>query len=70
MPIDIIILCLLSAISVVAVYIKVIRDEHSGNTGNDGGLPEELDLPDIDLPPGIILPVKGPTIKIEDEILA
>jgi hypothetical protein len=69
MPIDVIILCFLSAISVLAVYIKVIRDQHSGKSGNDGGLAEEIDFPELDLPPGVTLPIDGPRVKRDEEIL-
>ena len=69
MPIDIFILCLLSAISVLAVYMKIIRDQHSGKSGNDGGLAEEIDFPELDLPPGVTLPIGGPRVRQEEEVL-
>lgn len=69
MPIDVIILCVLSAISVLAVYIKVVRDQHPGKSGNDGGLAEEIDSPELDLPPGVTLPIDGPRVKRDEEVL-
>ncbi len=69
MPIDVIILCALSAVSVLAVYIKVIRDQHSGKSGNDGGLAEEVDFPKLDLPPGVTLPIDGPSVRRDEEVL-
>lgn len=69
MPIDVIILCFLSAISVLAVYMKVVKDQHSGKSGNDGGLAEEIDFPELDLPPGVTLPIDGPSVRKEEDVL-
>lgn len=69
MPIDVIVLCILSAVSVLAVYVKVIRDQHSGKSGNDGGLAQEIDFPELDLPPGVTLPIDGPRAKKDDKVL-
>jgi len=51
--------------------MKMIRHRNSktggndGNDGNDGGKPVQL-LPDLDLPPGVSLPVDGPSMKKEE----
>jgi len=38
----------------------------SNQSNNDGGLPIEFDFPELDLPPGVTLPVDGPRIRKEE----
>lgn len=69
MTIDYIILFFLFLLALTLVLLKIIKDERSSNSNNDGGLPFELDLPDLDLPPGVCLPTDGPTYKKDDPVL-
>lgn len=70
-----IIVCLVCGASIVWVLIKVVRDEYiwiyknqnRSDSDNDGGVGEEDNLPDLDLPPGVSLPIDGPRMKIEEE---
>jgi hypothetical protein len=70
MGIDYMILVILSILVVILVFIKVIRDEQAGDSGNDGGISVGDDLPEIDLPPGISLPGGPGNTKKDDEIFA
>ncbi len=54
--------------------MKMVRHRKGktgGNDGDDGGKPVQL-LPDLDLPPGISLPVDKPSVKNKEpeEVLA
>jgi hypothetical protein len=70
-----ILLCLLCGASVVWIVVKIIREEtvriyrnqNRSDSDNDGGIGEEDILPDLDLPPGVTLPIDGPTVRIEEE---
>ena len=70
MTIDYIILFFLFLLALTLVLLKIIKDERSSNSNNDGGLPFELELPDLDLPPGVTLPIDGPTPKKDEPVLA
>ncbi|MGB3849202.1 MAG: hypothetical protein WA958_04495 [Tunicatimonas sp.] len=70
MTIDYIILFFLFLLALTLVLLKIIKDERSSNSNNDGGLAFELELPDLDLPPGVSLPIDGPTPKKDKPVLA
>lgn len=69
MVLDYIILFFLFLLALTLVLLKIIKDERSRNSNNDGGLPFELELPDLDLPPGVCLPIDGPAKKKDDPVL-
>ena len=69
MTIDYIILFFLFLLALTLVLLKIIKDERSSNSNNDGGLPFEFEIPDLDLPPGVCLPIDGPTRKKDDPVL-
>ena len=67
MTLDYIILFFLFLLALTLVLLKIIRDERQGRSNNDGGLPFEWDEPELDLPPGVVLPIGGPVRKPDDE---
>nr|WKN34737.1 hypothetical protein K4G66_20390 [Tunicatimonas sp. TK19036] len=67
MTLDYIILFFLFLLALTLVLLKIIRDERSNSSNNDGGLPFEWDVPELDLPPGVILPIDGP-VRERDEV--
>ena len=69
MSLDYIILFFLFLLALTLVLLKIIKDERSGNSNNGGGLPLDFDIPDLDLPPGVCLPIDGPTKKTDDPAL-
>lgn len=72
MTLDYIILFFLFLLALTLVLLKIIRDERSNSSNNDGGLPLEWDFPELDLPPGVTLPMDGPVKKrdLDDPVLA
>ncbi|MEO0332511.1 MAG: hypothetical protein AAF223_12645 [Bacteroidota bacterium] len=60
MTLDYIILFFLFLLALTLVLLKIVRNERSNRSNNDGGLPLEWDEPELDLPPGVILPIDGP----------
>lgn len=67
MAIDYFILGFLLTIAIIVFFFKVIEERRSSNSNNDGGLPVELDVPELDLPPGVTLPGNGPSAPIEEK---
>jgi len=70
MTLDYIILFFLFLLALTLVLLKIIRDERSNRSNNDGGLPFEWDEPELDLPPGVILPIDGPVRERDEPVLA
>lgn len=69
MIIDYIVACFVLAIGIVLIMLKVVSDHRSSSqSNNDGGLPIEFDIPELDLPPGVTLPVGGPEIGEREKI--
>jgi hypothetical protein len=61
MLIDYIIAFFVLSIGIVLIMLKLVSDHKKSNqSNNDGGLPIEFDIPELDLPPGVTLPVDGP----------
>lgn len=72
MAIDYFILGFLFIIAIIVFFLKVMEGKRSNSSNNDGGLPIEIDFPELDLPPGVTLPVDGPSIPVyekEDSML-
>lgn len=72
MAIDYFILGFLLTIAIIVFFLKMMEDRRSNSSNNDGGLPVEIDLPELDLPPGVTLPVGGPSrpvVEKEDRVL-
>lgn len=72
MAIDYFILGFLLTIAIIVFFLKMMEDRRSSSSNNDGGLPVEVDLPELDLPPGVTLPIDGPArpvLEKEDGIL-
>lgn len=72
MAIDYFILGFLLTIAIIVFFLKMMEDRRSNSSNNDGGLPVEIDLPELDLPPGVTLPVDGPSrpvVEKEDRVL-
>ncbi|MEM8966273.1 MAG: hypothetical protein AAGE93_07635 [Bacteroidota bacterium] len=67
MTLDYIILFFLFLLALTLVLLKIVRNEQSNRSNNDGGLPLEWDEPELDLPPGIILPIDGPVQKPDED---
>lgn len=67
MAIDYFILGFLLTVAIIVFFFKVIEERRSSNSNNDGGLPVELDVPELDLPPGVTLPGKGPSAPVVDK---
>ncbi len=67
MAIDYFILGFLFTIAAIVFFLKVMEDKKSSSSNNDGGLPIELDFPELDLPPGVTLPVNGPSRPVVDK---
>lgn len=69
MIIDYIVACFVLAIGLTLILIKVVSDhKSSGQSNNDGGLPIEFDIPELDLPPGVTLPVGGPELTDKEKV--
>jgi len=69
MLIDYIVACFVLAIALVLIVIKVLDDQKNPNqSNNEGGLPIEFDIPELDLPPGVTLPVGGPELIDKEEV--
>ena len=64
MTIDYFILGFLFVIALIVLLLKIIEEKRSNSSNNEGGLPVEIDFPELDLPPGVTLPVNGPSIPI------
>ncbi|MGB3586589.1 MAG: hypothetical protein WBA23_08625 [Tunicatimonas sp.] len=67
MTLDYIILFFLFLLALTLVLLKIIHDERQGRSNNDGGLPFEWDEPELDLPPGVVLPLGGPVRKPDED---
>ena len=66
MLIDYIVACFVLAIGLVLIVLRFLSDQKASNqSNNDGGLPIEFDIPELDLPPGVTLPTGGPEVKEE-----
>ncbi|MFP4090033.1 MAG: hypothetical protein ACLFUB_08625 [Cyclobacteriaceae bacterium] len=63
MAIDYIIAALVLTLGLVLFFIRIISDQRPNKSNNDGGLPVEFDFPELDLPPGVTLPVDSPSRK-------
>ena len=73
MAIDYFILGFLLTMAIIVFFLKVMDDKKSSNSNNEGGLPVEVDFPELDLPPGVTLPINGPgrpIVEKEKEMLA
>lgn len=69
MIIDYIVACFVLAIGLVLILLKVVSDQKRSNqSNNDGGLPIEFDIPELDLPPGVTLPIGGPETSRKDRV--
>jgi len=69
MIIDYIVACFVLAIGLVLILVKVVSDQKRSNqSNNDGGLPIEFDIPELDLPPGVTLPIGGPETNRKDRV--
>lgn len=69
MIIDYIVACFVLAIGLVLIMVKVISDQKSSSqSNNDGGLPIEFDIPELDLPPGVTLPLGGPELTDKEKV--
>lgn len=72
MAIDYFILGFLFTIAIIVFFLKMMEDRRSNSSNNDGGLPVEIDLPELDLPPGVSLPIDRPSrpvVEKEDSVL-
>jgi hypothetical protein len=69
MTIDYIIACLVLGLGTMLVIINALKNRRSNPSNNDGGLPIEFDIPELDLPPGVTLPVGGPKVDEREEVL-
>ncbi|WPP50114.1 hypothetical protein [Catalinimonas niigatensis] len=67
MTTDYIIACLVLALGTLLVLINALKNQKSNPSNNDGGLPVEFDFPELDLPPGVTLPISGP-VKERDKV--
>lgn len=67
MAIDYFILGFLFVIAVIVFLLKAVEEKRSDSSNNDGGLPVEIDFPELDLPPGVSLPVDGPSIPVYEK---
>jgi hypothetical protein len=71
MIIDYIVACCVLAVGLVLILVKVVSDQNRpSQSNNDGGLPIEFDIPELDLPPGVTLPVGGPEVNKKDKVSA
>ncbi|WKN29842.1 hypothetical protein PZB74_12780 [Porifericola rhodea] len=68
MALDYIVACLVLALGSVLVIISALKGRRSNSSNNDGGLPIEFDVPELDLPPGVTLPGGGPTVKERETV--
>lgn len=69
MIIDYIVACLVLAIGLLLILVRVMNDHKSSSqSNNDGGLPIEFDIPELDLPPGVTLPVGGPELTDKEKV--
>jgi hypothetical protein len=70
MAIDYILAALVLAVGLLLFFLRLINDQKPNQSNNDGGLPIEFDFPELDLPPGVTLPMDGPTREKEkDKVL-
>lgn len=70
---DYVALLVLHTIAVVWIIYKIAIEEKaspkkSDDSDNEGGVPEDFDFPDLDLPPGVSLP--SDKIKDQEDIAA
>lgn len=68
MAIDFIIASFVLAFGTVLVIINALKNRQSNQSNNDGGLPIEFDFPELDLPPGVTLPVNGPCVEEREKV--
>ncbi|MDF9798478.1 hypothetical protein OKW21_003741 [Catalinimonas alkaloidigena] len=68
MAIDFIIASFVLAFGTVLVIINALKNRQSNQSNNDGGLPIEFDFPELDLPPGVTLPVNGPSVEEREKV--
>ncbi len=72
MAIDYFILGFLFTIATIVFFLKIMENKKPGNPNKDGGLPIEIDFPELDLPPGVTLPIDRPSrpvVKKEEGVL-
>ncbi len=74
--IDYILLCIINLVAVVWVIYHVSRNEEKNNkstdnsdtsSNDDGGISFDLDPPQLDLPPGVTLPIDSPDVEKEKD---
>lgn len=70
MTIDYIIACLVLALGTILVIMNALTNRKPNSSNNDGGLPIEFDFPELDLPPGVTLPLGGPKVEKPEEVYA
>ncbi len=73
MAIDYFILGFLFTIATIVFFLKLMENKKPRNSNNDGGLPIEIDFPELDLPPGVSLPIGSPSRRVvikEEGVLA
>lgn len=68
MTIDYIIACFVMALGTMLVIINALKSRKPNSSNNDGGLPIEFDFPELDLPPGVTLPVSGPKVDEREPV--
>ena len=69
MIIDYIIACFILSVGLILILMKVLNDQkRPSQSNNDGGLPIEFDIPELDLPPGVTLPIGGPEVSERDKV--
>ncbi len=64
MAIEYFVLGFLFVVALIVLLLKIIEEKKSNSSNNEGGLPVEVDFPELDLPPGVTLPISGPSIPI------
>ncbi len=62
MTLDYIIAGFVLALGSTLVIINALNSRRPNSSNNDGGLPIEFDFPELDLPPGVTLPISGPKV--------